>query len=215
MCIPSEFMKYNSQILAPHLLNCFNSMCKTGIVPSSWKTSYLTPIPKKGLLTDVTNYRGIAMQSVIPKLFDQLITNKVAAVIHKIISSDQHGFLKGRSTISNLMEKINFLHEQLLIAPQVDIVYFDYNKAFDQVDHHILAKKMCQLSIPYLVFKTLMSFVIGRKYVLKADSIVQKVVCRKAPIVGRCSSSSSHMISHCVYKTLALKTFSMQTTLNL
>lgn len=74
MLISAKFVIFNRDKLAPILLEIFN-----GIFPDDWKTAYLTPIPKKGNLADVTNYRGIGMQSVIPKLFDMLFTSKIYA----------------------------------------------------------------------------------------------------------------------------------------
>lgn len=79
-------------------------MMEIGILPHRWKTSYITPIPKKGSLTEVENYRGIAMQSVIPKNFDTILTSKIYDHIHEIIPKTQHGFVKRRSTASNLLQ---------------------------------------------------------------------------------------------------------------
>lgn len=104
MMISAKFVVFNRDKLAPILLDIFNSILHTGNFPVEWKKAFLTPIPKKGNLADVTNYRGIAMQSVIPKLFDMLITEKIYGHVASIIPQQQHGFVKNRSTTSNLLE---------------------------------------------------------------------------------------------------------------
>lgn len=70
MKITATFMKYNRVTLIPILTNLFNIVMATAIFPAEWKHSFFTPIPKKGAINDIANYRGIAMQSVIPKIFD-------------------------------------------------------------------------------------------------------------------------------------------------
>lgn len=99
---------------------------RTGIVPQYWKTAF-TPIPKKGSLSEVANYRGIAMQSTIIKLFDVLITEK----IYNHVQSDcQHGFVKSRSTASNLIESTQFLHQESATLAIIRRIYCDYQWSY-------------------------------------------------------------------------------------
>lgn len=170
MKIPVNFIIDNRVVLGPILLNIFNSILVTGMVPSSWKTSFLNPIPKKGQLMRVENYRGIAMQSCIPKIFDKLITKKLYHHVNAQIPKFQHGFFKKRSTTSNLLEMSQFLHDNIR-GNNIDAVYFDYSKAFDQVDHVTLARKLISTGIPFEFFNTIMNFITNRKYIMKADSI--------------------------------------------
>lgn len=46
MGIAVNFIKYKIDITAPILLNIYNSIMSIGIFPRSWKTSFITPIPK-------------------------------------------------------------------------------------------------------------------------------------------------------------------------
>lgn len=56
------------------------------------------------------------------------------------------------------------------------MVYFDFLKAFDQADHAILAVKIAELSMPYLLFETTISFITNSTYVLKVDGISRENV---------------------------------------
>ena len=64
-------------------------------------------------------------------------------VRHKLLNSSQHGFLKARSCLTKLM--LCFLEEITKwideIAP-VDIIYLDFQKAFDKVPHQRLLLKL-------------------------------------------------------------------------
>lgn len=70
MGIDANYIKFNIDVIAPELLTAYNAIMETGIIPQSWKTSFITPIPKRGAFNNIENYRGISMQSVMPKIFD-------------------------------------------------------------------------------------------------------------------------------------------------
>ena len=59
-----------------------------------------------------------------------------------MIVSEQHGFLPKRSTITNLMNFTQFVSETLESKKQVDIVYTDFTKAFNRVNHDVLFLKL-------------------------------------------------------------------------
>jgi len=52
---------------------------------------------------------------------------------HRLITKDQHGFLKRRSTVTNQLECVNDWTTSLNNRACVDIHYFDFAKAFDVV----------------------------------------------------------------------------------
>lgn len=169
MCISAKFIKFNANKLIPILHQYLCRVLEHGIIPKNWKNSFIIPIPKKGAKNDVNNYRGIAIQSIIPKIFDKLLTTKLIQHMSEIIPQTQHGFMSAKSTQSNLVEITQFISEKAAQGHQVDVIYFDFSKAFDVIDHHILASKLAMYSIPFTLFFTTMNFIIGRTYRLKID----------------------------------------------
>lgn len=170
MRITASFLQHNIDKIVPMLTDAINTVFQTGRIPTDWKTNFIIPIPKKGSTADIENYRGIAIQSCIPKIFDRILTRMLYDSIGPIIDSSQHGFMKGKSTTTNLLEITQFLHENS--KNQVDVIYFDFSKAFDKVRHDLLATKLCKLSIPFNFFKVLMKFIIGREYLLKINNTI-------------------------------------------
>ena len=61
-------------------------------------------------------------------------------VVNKI-SYRQHGFLKKKSTTTNLCNITQYILEGLESKCQVDVIYTDFSKAVDRVSHSILIKK--------------------------------------------------------------------------
>jgi hypothetical protein len=79
--IPSAFLINCAESLVKPLHFIFNSSLTTGIFPSKWKKSFLTPIYKSGSRSDINNYRGIAILSAIPKFFEKLVCEKLTETI--------------------------------------------------------------------------------------------------------------------------------------
>src|SRR5699024_9629016 len=67
--------------------------------------------------------------------------------VKNYITPEQHGFMKGRSTMTNLCEFTNFVSEALDKRRQIDVVHTDLTKAFDRVHHCILLRKLCTFGL--------------------------------------------------------------------
>ena len=75
-----------------------------GIFPSEWKKANITPLFKKGSRNKPENYRPVSLTSVVCKLLGTLIRDMVEFLVkHKLINTSQHGFLKARSCLTNLL----------------------------------------------------------------------------------------------------------------
>ena len=143
---PQTFLKqFISQLLLP-LTEIFKYLRHLGHMPSQWKTADITPVFKKGLSSEVSNYRPISLTSIFCKLFERLIQNKIFTYLsdNNLISPHQHGFLTKRSTCSQLLETVNDWSIALRNKYVVDVVYFNFAKAFDfdTVSHVKLISKL-------------------------------------------------------------------------
>ena len=123
----------------------FNKSLSSGLFPKLWKKSFIIPLYKSGAKNDVKNYRPIAMLSCIPKIFEGIITDVITFNVKSIISHDQHGFIRGRSTTTNLLEFVTYCFDGFNDRVQVDCVFTDFSKAFDKLSHGILLTKLMKI----------------------------------------------------------------------
>ena len=91
---------------------------------------------------DIKNYRPISSLQNFSKVFERAIVNKLNTGIYSKISNHKHRFVKYRSTCTNLVGLTQYIAETLDKSEQVDVIYTDFAKAFDYVDHKVLLNKL-------------------------------------------------------------------------
>jgi len=107
----------------------FNTCIAERTIPEIWKTAYVTPIHKKGVKTDAKNYRPISLTSVISKMYERIIGERILEEIGHKISTKQHGFVANKSCLSNLLETADYINNLLSENEDVDVFYLDLQKA--------------------------------------------------------------------------------------
>ena len=123
--------------LAKPLAILFNLSLKEGVLPNDWKHAEVTAIFKKGSKTEPTNYRPVSLTSVVCKILESFIRDVVQIHMekHKLYTKCQHGFRRGKSCTSQLLEVMEDLTRFMETKKDFDVVYLDFSKAFDSVPH--------------------------------------------------------------------------------
>ena len=103
--IPPKLLKEIVEQISTPLAKVFNLSLEEGIIPSEWKEANITPLFNKGSRNKPKNYRPVSLTSVVCKLLKTLIRDHMVEFLikHKLINTSQHGFLKARSCLTNLL----------------------------------------------------------------------------------------------------------------
>jgi len=99
--IHPRVLKELHDLLAEPIAKLYNLSLKSGKLPEDWRQSTITAIHKKGSKSSVTNYRPIALTSIICKSLESIIRDHIMDYFNKnkLFSNKQFGFINGRSTV--------------------------------------------------------------------------------------------------------------------
>lgn len=186
--LPPSFIKTCGKELSVPLNIIFNSSLRSGTFPSYWKTAHIIPIHKSGDKSCCENYRPISILSCFAKLFESLVYVYLYNHMKPLISSRQHGFVKNRSTISNLLEYKHYLCQAFATRGQVDSIYTDFSKAFDKVCHRLLCRKLFSYGVHGNLYRWICSYLENRSQLVALKGFVS------APVqVGSGVPQGSHL----------------------
>nr|CAH7749762.1 unnamed protein product [Callosobruchus chinensis] len=161
--IPSFLVKDCIKIFVTPLKYLFNLILNTTVFPDKWKAAKVCPIPKTNNYNLIGEYRAIAILNNFAKVLEVILYNRIYLSTSKHLSIHQHGFMRQRSTLTNLMVFSQNLCDNLDNRGQVDVVYTDFSKAFDKVSHQILLQKLHYLGFNDTYISLLRSYLSERK----------------------------------------------------
>ena len=121
----------------------------TGEIPEDLLKQTIIPIYKKENKSLPANYRPISLTSHIIKILERIIRNKIIQHLesNNLLSEQQHGFRKHRSTLTQLLDHFDSILQILEKNQNADILYIDLSKAFDKVNHQTLLYKLEKMKI--------------------------------------------------------------------
>ena len=161
--ISGDFLKTCCSQLSFHVYKLFQSFLHSGIYPEEWKIAKITPVFKSGKKQDVTCYRPISLLSKLFLWFERVIFKKLYKFIASKLSTRQFGFLKGRSTITQLLVFLTEAYYANEKNNELYAFYLDFAKAFHTVRHHLIPTKFRHFGIGGNLLKLIHSYLIGRK----------------------------------------------------
>ncbi|CAB3992988.1 Hypothetical predicted protein, partial [Paramuricea clavata] len=139
--VPARLLKETAPVISTSLCTLFNKSLSQGALPEDWKIANIIPVYKKGEKEYAENYRPISLLSIVSKVLERCVFYNIREQLYQVIKTSQHGFTRGKSCVTNLLEVLNYIGSILDVGGQVDAVYLDMSKAFDKVNHkHLLHK---------------------------------------------------------------------------
>ena len=175
--IPGIVLKMCSNSVALPLSIIYRLINNTGSLPLQWKLSNIVPIFKKGDSKKVSNYRPISLLCIASKIMERIIHEEMTLKVIHLVNRRQHGFLPNKSCATNLVQLMDDVSQSLHKNIGTDIIYFDFAKAFDTVNHDIILHKLkLKFKIDGRLLKFLQDYLKNRKQRVVLDNTVSDIL---------------------------------------
>jgi hypothetical protein len=138
--------------------------------------SVIVPVFKKGSKSLPKNYRPISLTSTICRVMEKMICDAVRSSYSSYIDRCQFGFMQKRSCCLSLLNSISSWEKNLKIKKPVDVVYFDFEAAFDKLPHEKLLLKLKSLGLEHRALGWFQSFLTGRTSRVRVGSSLSEAV---------------------------------------
>lgn len=147
--ISAKLTKLCKEELTYPLTHIINKSLNQGIFPDNLKIAKVYPKFKKGSQTDINSYRPISLIPTFSKIIEKIVLERLLTHLqqHNLLTRQQHGFLKGRSTSTALIQLIEHITDRLEESCNVTSLFLDFSKAFDCVNHDQLILKLRSLGV--------------------------------------------------------------------
>ena len=164
--ISSQMLKMSASSIAPHLSALFNLSLSTGSVPTDWKLSNIRPVYKAGDPSLVSNYRPISLLSLLSKVLERIVHNKLLhhLLSNCLLSTSQFGFRLFSSTQEAIISATTDWHKLLDLKANVAAVFFDLSKAFDTILHSGILNALSNVGVSGPLYKWFSNYLSNRRH---------------------------------------------------
>lgn len=167
--IPNEVLKCAElhDIILP-ILNALLVDCQ-----QSQRTSIMVPLPKKGDLQQLTNWRGISLMPTITKLFHRILLNRLQPILDPHLVDTQNGFRAERGCTEHIMSLAMLcdLARKHTNFP-LYAVFVDFSKAFDSVHWQVIEQVLRSWGVPDVLVCSIMRVMRGHTVRVRCDGVV-------------------------------------------
>jgi hypothetical protein len=175
---PALILRECKDALAPTIAKLWQLSLETSDIAEMFRSQSIIPIFKKGSKAVAANYRPVSLTSHLIKLCERIMRNQMVSFFERnnMFHTDQHGFQKGKNCLTQLLHHIEDIMCDLNLDRNADVLYLDFSKAFDKVDHKILLKKIHAFGIRGKLYNWIASFLTGRKQYVIVDGVMSTII---------------------------------------
>ena len=160
-------LKYCSSELAPVFTNIFNKSLSCQSVPSCFKFSSITPVPKKPKISSLNDLRPVALTSVVMKVFERLVLKYLKIVVKELMDAFQFAYTANRSVEDAVSLALHLVLKHLdTPRSYARILFIDYSSAFNTIVPQKLFDKLIAMSLDPSLCYWILDFLLERPQVV-------------------------------------------------
>ena len=156
------------------LLESFNLMVKNQSLSHNLSLTNIKLIPKKGSLSDISNWRPISLLSCLYKVVSSAITNRLKSVIDKICSINQKGFSSTKTLHMSLLNILNYISMSNTTNLDSCLIQIDFKKAFDFINHDYILEALKFFNFGDNFIALIRTLLTGRRGGILIDKLISE-----------------------------------------
>ena len=173
--IPQRVLSDGAEYLITPLGGLFKRIYEQKTIPQQWSVSKVIPIHKKGLKSDIENYRPIANLCSTSKLFEKLILKRILSIEKindvDITGKEQHGFKRNKSTTTLSLQIQSLISRALDEDKHVLMASIDLSAAFDVVNIDLLLERLRIVGLPVDVVELVKVWLTNRSFYVELNDL--------------------------------------------
>jgi hypothetical protein len=148
--IPAELLKAGGETIVLHMKDIIDDIWYTARWPDDWCMSEVVALPKVTGTYLCNKHRTLSMISHASKVLIEIIRCRINPYIRDIVADEQFGFCPGKGTtdaiiaLRHIIEKVTKRQNT-----QLWLMFIDYAKAFDTVNHDVLWSALLEFGVPH------------------------------------------------------------------
>ena len=176
--IDNKLLKNLADVLASPICCLVNSSFRSGVVPKQWKISRIAPLPKHSPVCDIDkDIRPIAITCPISKVAEYFMSVYFDEHFDALLDDGQFGCTRGRSTTLALIEFSHMLFESSDDNRNIiRVMFVDFSKAFDLIDHNVIASKLFENKFPESFSSWFLSFLSDRVQFVRIGDVSSELL---------------------------------------
>lgn len=178
--ISAKVAKSCKEEIANPLTTIINKSFQQGIFPSKLKTAKVYPKFKNGATTETSSYRPISLLPTFSKIIEKIALTRLLLHLEQnsLLTNYQHGYLKGRSTNTALIQLIENVIDKLEEGYMVTSLYLDFSKAFDCLNHDCLLGKLNALGVTGTALAWFDSYLSNRQQMVEVKCLANNALTK-------------------------------------
>ena len=152
-CLPATVLRFCCLNFSPVFSKLFTLSLKDSCVPSLWKKSIISPVPKNKTQTSLNDFRPVALTSIVMKCFEKIVLKRLLGQIQNNLDPFQFAYKPIRSTNDTTLTLLHNCYSRLKKPGlYARILFIDFSSAFNTIQPHLMASQLLSLSVsPSLV----------------------------------------------------------------
>ena len=178
-CGPDEITTRELKTASEELSFPIANICRMGYTegkyPSKWKIGKLKPAHKQGERAERGNYRPLTMLSIPRKISESVICDGMEKQIDRTRHRNQWAYSKGKSMESVLLYLTETWKRHMSEGEVVGVLFIDFRKAFDCIDHVILKQKLIAAGVTGQLYLLIKSYLENRQQYVELNGVTSEL----------------------------------------